>query len=86
MLNRSDIFVEYMGDKFVIEIKLLRSWDTPKEVLEEGMEQVASYRDKAAPGAPAYLVIFDRRAEAKQKTWDERIGWEPGGEATVVRC
>ncbi|MDR3012238.1 MAG: PD-(D/E)XK nuclease domain-containing protein [Chitinispirillales bacterium] len=84
--GRMDIFVEYEGDKFIIEIKLLRSYDTPKEVLEEGLEQIAAYRDKAAPGAPAYLMIFDRRDEAKQKSWDERISWETEGEITVVRC
>ena len=84
--GRMDIYVEYKGDKFIIEIKLLRSWDTPKEVLEEGLEQIITYRDKAAPGAPVYLVIFDRREEAKKKPWEERIGWETAGDVTVVRC
>ena len=84
--GRMDIYVEYKGDKFIIEIKLLRSWDTPKVVLEEGLEQIITYRDKAAPDAPAYLMIFDRREEAKKKTWEERIGWETAGEVTVVRC
>jgi hypothetical protein len=84
--GRMDIFVEYEGDKFIIEIKLLRSHDTPKEILEEGLEQIAAYRDKTAPGAPSYLIIFDRRDEAKKKTWDERLSWEIEGEITVVRC
>lgn len=84
--GRMDLYVEYMGDKFIIEIKLLRSWDTPTEVLTEGLEQIAAYGDKAAPGAPAYLMIFDRRDEAKKKTWEERISWEKNGAITVVRC
>jgi hypothetical protein len=84
--GRMDIFVEYKGDKFIIEIKLLRSWDTPMEVLEDGLKQIAAYRDKAAPGAPSYLIIFDRSEEAKKKSWDERISWENEGKIAVVRC
>jgi hypothetical protein len=84
--GRMDLRIEYMGEKYIIEIKLLRSYNTPKEVLEEGLEQITVYRDKAAPGAPAYLMIFDRRDEAKQKSWDERLSWETEGEITVVRC
>ena len=84
--GRMDLFVEYRGDKFIIEIKLLRSWDTPKEVLEEGLDQIAKYRDKAAPGAPSYLMIFDRREETKKKSWDERISWGKEGDITVVHC
>jgi len=84
--GRMDIFIEYKGDKFIIEIKLLRSWDTPNEILEDGLKQITAYRGKAAPGAPAYLMIFDRREETKTKSWDERISWETEGDVTVVRC
>jgi len=81
-----DLFVEYQGDKFVIEVKLLRDRDTPKVILEEGLAQITAYRDKAAPGAPSYLIIFDRREATKKKPWEERISWETVGEIEVVRC
>ncbi|MDR2577503.1 MAG: PD-(D/E)XK nuclease domain-containing protein [Chitinispirillales bacterium] len=84
--GRMDLFVEYQGDKFIIEIKLLRDRDNPKEILEEGLEQIAAYRDKTAAGAPSYLMIFDRREETKKKQWDERISWETVEEVAVVRC
>jgi hypothetical protein len=84
--GRMDLFVEYLGDKFIIEIKLLRDRDIPQEILEEGLDQITAYRDKAAPGAPAYLMIFDRRRAAKEKPWEERISWETAGEVAVVRC
>jgi hypothetical protein len=48
--------------------------------------EIAKYRDKAAHGAPSYLMIFDRREETKKKSWDERISWETEGEVAVVRC
>jgi hypothetical protein len=48
------------------------------------------YRDKTAPNAPAYLVIFDRRDNVKSRPWDERITWQeetvPTGMITVVGC
>jgi hypothetical protein len=44
------------------------------------------YRDRIAPNAPAYLVIFDRRPETKQKPWEERLSWATEGGITVVRC
>ena len=84
--GRMDLFVEYKKDKFIIEIKLVHSWDSPEEVLEEGLRQIAVYRDRAAPGAPAYLVIFDRRPEVREKPWEERISWNTADGITVVGC
>jgi len=31
-------------------------------------------------------VIFDRRPEAWQKSWDERIFWEFDGDLVVAGC
>jgi len=84
--GRMDLLVEYKGVKAVIEIKLVRSYDTPKEVREEGLQQIAMYRDKAAPSAPAYLMIFDRRKETKTLPWDERISWTEEDGITVLGC
>jgi hypothetical protein len=88
--GRMDLFLEYQGDKFIIEIKLVHSWDTPAEVREEGMRQISGYRDRVAPNAPAYLMIFDRREASKSLSWDEKISWQeetlPGGKVTVLGC
>jgi len=74
--GRMDLAVEYDKRWYIIEIKLIHSYDTPEEVREEGLRQIAAYRDKAAPDAPSYLVIFDRREDAKGRPWDEKIYWQ----------
>jgi len=88
--GRMDLFIEYQGDKFIIEIKLIHSWASPEEIREEGLRQIIIYRDKIDADAPAYLVIFDRRDTAKSLSWDEKILWQeetvPGGMVTVVGC
>ena len=61
------------GFCYIIEIKQIHSYDTPQTVREEGLEQIRGYRDRIASGAPSYLIIFDHRPAAKQKSWDERI-------------
>jgi hypothetical protein len=84
--GRMDLGIVYNGHWYIIEIKLIRYYDSPKVVREEGLEQIREYRDKLAPDAPAYLVIFDRRPKTKEKTWDERISWEQEGDVTVLGC
>jgi hypothetical protein len=84
--GRMDLGVEYNGHWYIIEIKLIHYYETPQMVREEGLEQIKSYRDKLAPEAPAYLVIFDRRAETREKPWDERILWEKEGDINVLGC
>ena len=74
--GRMDLLLEYLGKKYVIEIKLIRSYDNPDEIQEEGLRQISMYRDKVAPEAPSYLVLFDRRDTTKSLTWDERISWK----------
>ena len=88
--GRMDLFVEYHGRKFIIEIKLVHNRDKPDEVREEGIKQISMYRDKIDAGAPAYLFIFDRRDSAKNLLWDEKIYWQEEGAMTgkiiVVGC
>jgi hypothetical protein len=84
--GRMDISVEYKGETFIIEIKVIHSYDTPKIVREEGLEQIARYRDTIDKNAPSYLVIFDRRAAGEQASWEERITWEQDGPVTVLGC
>ncbi|MDR2578317.1 MAG: PD-(D/E)XK nuclease domain-containing protein [Chitinispirillales bacterium] len=84
--GRMDLAVEYKNAINIIEIKLIYSYDSPAEVREEGLRQITKYRDKINKNAPAYLVIFDRRPEAKSKPWDEKLGWENESGITIVRC
>ncbi|MCL2247217.1 MAG: PD-(D/E)XK nuclease domain-containing protein, partial [Lentimicrobiaceae bacterium] len=84
--GRMDLLVEYRNNKFIIEIKLVHSWDTPREVREEGLRQIAMYRDRVAPEAPAYLVIFDRRPTVKEKPWNERLFWTNENDITIAGC
>ena len=83
--GRADIVVNYKGESFIIEIKLIRDYDSSETVFEEGLEQIQLYRDKFPPQTPAHLLIFDRRKKAKSKTWDERISWEKIGDLNVLR-
>ena len=84
--GRMDLLIEYNGRSHIIEIKLIHYYETPSIVREEGLEQIRWYRDKFSPGSPAYLVIFDRRPKAKEKSWEERIKWELDNEITVLGC
>jgi hypothetical protein len=88
--GRMDLAVEYKKRIFIIEIKLVHSYDTPAEIQDEGLKQIQKYRDKIDVNAPSYLVIFDRRDSAKKLPWDEKIYWReeavPGGTVTVVGC
>ena len=84
--GRMDLGIEYNGQWYIIEIKLVHHHDGPQTVREEGLEQIRKYRDKIARGAPAYLLIFDRRPKTKEKSWDERISWEQDDDVTVLGC
>jgi len=84
--GRMDLLVEYHTKKYVIEIKLIYEKQSPDSIKTKGLEQTAKYRDTKAPDSDAYLVIFDRRPETKQKPWDERISWTTEGGITVVGC
>jgi hypothetical protein len=84
--GRMDLAVEYDKRRYIIEIKLVRSYNTPEEIRTEGLRQIAAYRDKIDPSAPAYLVIFDRRPKAKEKPWEELITWTVEGTVQVLGC
>jgi hypothetical protein len=84
--GRMDLAIEYDKRWYIIEIKLVHSYNTPEEIKTEGLQQIAAYRDKIDPSAPAYLVIFDRRPKAKEKPWEERITWTAEGTVQVLGC
>jgi hypothetical protein len=80
-----DLFVEYRDSKYIIEIKLVREKQSPEQVKAKGLEQIAKYRDSKAPDAPAYLLVFDRRPQAKETLWEDRLGWAQEGSITALR-
>jgi len=84
--GRMDLSIEYKKFRYIIEIKLLRSYHSPIAFRKKGLEQVRKYRDKFSAKTPAYLIIFDRRPESRAKPWDERLYWEEDGDVTVVGC
>jgi len=84
--GRMDLGITYNQYRYIIEIKLVHSHDSYETIKEEGMEQIRGYRDKFAPDAPSYLVIFDRRPKAKEKSWDERISYVTEGDVIVLGC
>jgi hypothetical protein len=84
--GRMDLSIQYKNRWYIIEIKLIHSHDNPRQVQEEGLRQVSAYRDKVDNRAPAYLLVFDRRNAAKNKSWDERITWAEENGITVVGC
>jgi hypothetical protein len=83
--GRMDLTIEYMHLRYIIEVKLIHSHDTPKAVKAEGLEQVRLYRDRIDAQAPAYLILFDRKMPQK-KSWEKRISWSSEGDITVVGC
>jgi hypothetical protein len=84
--GRVDLAVEYDKRWYIIEIKLIRSHDSPEEVKAEGRDQIQKYRDRIDPAAPAYLFVFDRRPQTKQLPWEERLSWTHEGNLAVICC
>jgi len=86
--GRMDLAVEYNNKFYIIEIKLIYSYDSPAEVHDEGLKQIVKYRDTIDSNAASYLVIFDRRDSVKNLSWEHRISWqeeiEPSGKIITV--
>jgi hypothetical protein len=82
--GRMDLYIEYQGGKYIIEVKLIHEKQNPEQVRAKGLEQIGKYRDRTAAHAPAYLVIFDRRPNAKNTPWEDRLFWTQEGTVTVV--
>ena len=84
--GRMYLYIEYKEHGYIIEIKLIHPKQSMETVCAKGLAQIAKYRDTKAPSAPAYLLIFDRRPEAKALSWDDRISWKKEGAITVLGC
>jgi hypothetical protein len=83
--GRMDLYVNYKDEYHcIIEIKMLRDYNTLRAVREEGIEQTLRYRDKFGKETPAYLVIFDRRSAEKKADWDSRLTWDTQDGITII--
>jgi len=59
--GRMDLRIDYEKHRYIIEIKLPRSYHSPETFRKKGLEQVLKYRDMFDAKVPTYLIIFDRR-------------------------
>jgi hypothetical protein len=80
---RMDLAVEWHGRWIVIEIKLVHPKHGRDRTLQQGLQQTAAYRDRTG-AVEAYLLLFDRRPEARTKPWEERLTWETRAGITIV--
>jgi hypothetical protein len=83
--GRMDLAIEYRKRWYILEIKLIHNYETSESVEAEGLAQITRYRDRTAANASAYLLVFDRRSQAKELPWEDRLGWKQEGTVTVVR-
>jgi hypothetical protein len=92
--GRIDLAIEYRGEWNIIEIKLVRKGQSFEAVKTQGIEQILRYHDTFKPGGGpidgpvkgCYLVIFDRRPEARELPWNKRLSWDTENKVTVVGC
>jgi len=80
--KRADLCIVYDGQKYPIEIKILRNDKT----ISDGLAQTLEYMEKCGSDA-GWLIIFDRSVE---KSWDEKIYIKEenmnGKKITVAGC
>ncbi len=84
-----DLLVEYGGERFILEIKLVRANKGRAKPLEEALKQVSRYRATVGgPETATYVVLFDRTPSGRELPWEARLTWEEleteGGKVTVV--
>jgi hypothetical protein len=85
--GRVDLAVLYSGRWSIIEIKLVNRQGRERTV-QQGLDQVIRYRDTVDRRADAWLVVFDRTAAGRLKSWEERLYRQtvetPNGIVTVI--
>jgi hypothetical protein len=88
--GRMDLLIRFGGKNNLVEVKLVHPRMGRKATRDQGLEQVERYADQTDPHT-CHLVIFDRRTDQRDKTWEERISWETcttssGRSVEVVWC
>ncbi len=70
--GRVDVTVHFGGKINLIEIKLVHPGMGKERNLEMALKQIEGYAQTLNPDT-CHLVIFDRRKEARSKSWDDRL-------------
>ena len=88
--GRVDLSVHWQDRIHLIEIKLVHPSDGPDTTLAEGLQQLARYADRLGAHSRS-LILFDRRASARQLPWEQRLGQDwlsdaSGQRVLVVRA
>ncbi len=68
--GRTDVIVEWMDEKFVLELKLNHH---PRS-REAGLKQLDRYLDRLGK-KEGYLIIFEKK-KVEEISWEERLKWE----------
>jgi hypothetical protein len=83
--NRVDIFVEFHGSSYVIELKTVKDCSDNHKIKEEkkAVEQVKGYLKQAGlPHQCGFVVIWDQR----KLSWDQKISTDQIDGISVYRC
>lgn len=88
--GRVDVTIHFSGKINLIEIKLVHPGMGKERTLEMALKQIESYAQTLKPDT-CHLIIFDRRSEARSKSWDDRLRSEDantsdGRSIKVVWC
>ncbi len=81
--GRGDGTILWVGQVYVVEIKLVHPCEGYQMTLEKGLEQINRYADRLG-ATHRTLDLFDRRAERTSMPWGERLRRETYGKVLVV--
>ncbi|GBU23470.1 hypothetical protein R83H12_00081 [Fibrobacteria bacterium R8-3-H12] len=76
--KRADICIEWEGQKYPIEIKILRNSNS----IPDGLVQLPAYMDRCGADK-GWLVVFDRGVE---KSWEEKLYVRECDRITIFGC
>ncbi|GBU25059.1 hypothetical protein R83H12_01698 [Fibrobacteria bacterium R8-3-H12] len=76
--KRADICIEWEGQKYPIEIKILRNSNS----IPDGLVQLSAYIERCGTDR-GWLVVFDRGSE---KSWEEKLYIKECEKITVFGC
>ena len=76
--KRADICIEWDGQKYPIEIKILRNSNS----IADGLAQTLEYAERCGAGE-SWLVVFDR---AVGKSWEEKLYVKVCDKVTIFGC
>ena len=88
--GRMDLLIRFGGKSNLVEIKLVHPRMGREATRDQGLEQVERYADQTGPDT-CHLVIFDRRLNQRNTTWEERLSREScitssGRSVEVIWC